>query len=82
MLKHTHFKHHGHLRYLADNHVGHLIKVRFVLQPFSFVFLLEAAEQFSHRPGNTGYRRGQLCVALSKKGIRIAVKIKGSRQAS
>lgn len=46
MLKHTHFKHHRHLRYLADNHVGHLVKVRFVLQPFSFVFLLDGAEQF------------------------------------
>ena len=46
MLKHTQFKHHRHLRYLADNHAGHLVKIRFVLQPFSFVFLLEGAEQF------------------------------------
>jgi hypothetical protein len=46
MLKHAQFKHHKHLRYLADNHAGHLVKVRFVLQPFSFVFLLEGAEQF------------------------------------
>jgi superfamily II DNA or RNA helicase len=46
MLKHTQFKHHRHLRYLADNHAGQLVKVRFVLQPFSFVFLLEGSEQF------------------------------------
>lgn len=46
MLKHTQFKHHRHLRHLADNHAGHLVKVRFVLQPFSFVFLLEGPEQF------------------------------------
>ena len=46
MLKHTQFKHHRHLRYLADNHAGHLVKIRFVLQPFSFVFLLEGTEQF------------------------------------
>ena len=46
MLKHTQYKHHKHLRYLADNHAGHLIKIRFVLQPFSFVFLLEGVEQF------------------------------------
>ncbi len=46
MLKHTQFKHHRHLRYLADNHAGHLVKIRFVLQPFSFVFLLEGMEQF------------------------------------
>lgn len=46
MLKHTQFRHHRHLRYLADNHAGYLVKIRFVLQPFSFVFLLEGAEQF------------------------------------
>ncbi|WZN43812.1 DEAD/DEAH box helicase family protein [Chitinophaga pollutisoli] len=46
MLKHTQFKHHRHLRFLADNHAGHLVKVRFILQPFSFVFLLEGPEQF------------------------------------
>ncbi|MBX2923029.1 MAG: DEAD/DEAH box helicase [Chitinophagaceae bacterium] len=46
VLKHPQFKHHRHLRYLADNHAGHLVKVRFILQPFSFVFLLEGAEQF------------------------------------
>jgi len=46
MLKHSKFKHHRHLRYLADKHAGHLVKIRFVLQPFSFVFLLEGIEQF------------------------------------
>ncbi len=46
MLKHAQFKHHRHLRYLAENHAGHLVKIRFVLQPFSFVFLLEGAELF------------------------------------
>ncbi|HTN07158.1 hypothetical protein [Agriterribacter sp.] len=46
MLKHARFKHHRHLRYLADNHAGHLVKIRFVLQPFSFVFLLEGTDQF------------------------------------
>jgi superfamily II DNA or RNA helicase len=45
-LKYTQFKHHKHLRYLANNHAGHLVKIRFVLQPFSFVFLLEGTEQF------------------------------------
>lgn len=46
MLRHTQFKHYRHLRYLADNHTGQLVKIRFVLQPFSFVFLLEGSEQF------------------------------------
>lgn len=46
MLKYSHFKHHRHLRYLADNHLGGLLKVRFILQPFSFVFLLEGPDHF------------------------------------
>lgn len=46
LLRHTQFTHHRQLRYLADKHAGHLLKVRFVLQPFSFVFLLEGVEQF------------------------------------
>jgi len=46
ILKRSKFKHHRHLRYLADNHAGHLLKIRFVLEPFSFVFLLEGQEQF------------------------------------
>jgi hypothetical protein len=46
VLKHSHFIHHRHLRYLADRHSGHLLKIRFVLQPFSFVFLLEGNEQY------------------------------------
>lgn len=46
ILKYSKFRHHRHLRYLADNHAGHLLKIRFVLEPFSFVFLLEGPEQF------------------------------------
>jgi superfamily II DNA or RNA helicase len=46
MLKYTQFKHHRHLRYLADKHAGHLIKVRYALQPFSFVFMLEGPTHF------------------------------------
>ena len=46
ILKHSQFKHYRHLRFLADNHAGHLLKIRYVLQPFSFVFLLEGADQF------------------------------------
>ncbi|HTE26651.1 TOTE conflict system archaeo-eukaryotic primase domain-containing protein [Flavitalea sp.] len=46
ILKHSQFRHHRHLRYLADKHAGHLLKIRFVLQPFSFVFLLEGTDQY------------------------------------
>ena len=46
ILKHTEFKHHRQLRYLAEKHAGNILKVRFVLYPFSFVFLLEGIEQF------------------------------------
>jgi hypothetical protein len=31
---------------LADNHARHILKLRFVLQPFSFVFLLVGQNEF------------------------------------
>ncbi len=45
ILKRTQFKHHKQLRYLAGHHEGNLFKIRFVLSPFSFVFLLMGDEQ-------------------------------------
>jgi superfamily II DNA or RNA helicase len=45
ILKHSQFKHHKQLRYLAKHHAGDLLKIRFVLNPFSFVFLLVGDEQ-------------------------------------
>ncbi|SEW24745.1 hypothetical protein SAMN05428988_3559 [Chitinophaga sp. YR573] len=45
VLKHSQYKHSRQLRYLADKHAKNLLKIRFVLQPFSFVFLLEGEEQ-------------------------------------
>lgn len=46
ILKNTKFKHHQQLRYLAEKHAGHVLKIRFVLQPFSFVFLIEGEEMY------------------------------------
>jgi superfamily II DNA or RNA helicase len=46
VLKHSQYKHSRQLRYLADKHAGNLIKIRFVLQPFSFMFLLEGEEMY------------------------------------
>jgi len=46
LLKKKRFKHHKQLRYLADKHAGNILKIRFVLSPFSFVFLIKGAEQF------------------------------------
>ncbi len=39
-------KHFRQLRYLADNHAHTILKLRFVLHPFSFVFLLLGNHQF------------------------------------
>jgi superfamily II DNA or RNA helicase len=39
-------KHFRQLRYLADNHAHSILKLRFVLHPFSFVFLLLGNHQF------------------------------------
>lgn len=46
ILRTAKFKHHRNLLYLADKHAGNLMKLRFVLQPFSFIFLLEGERQF------------------------------------
>ena len=46
ILKNKDFKHYRHLRYLVKNHAAHFFKIRFVLSPFSFVFLLTGKEQY------------------------------------
>jgi len=39
-------RHYRQLRYLANQHETSILKIRFVLDPFSFVFLLEGDEQY------------------------------------
>lgn len=46
ILKNKSFRHYRQIRYLANNHTNSILKIRFVLSPFSFVFLLSGAEQF------------------------------------
>lgn len=40
------YKHHRHLRYLSEKHERAILKLRFVLEPFSFVFLLAGNNQY------------------------------------
>lgn len=47
LLKGKHYKHSKHIQFLADRHQRDVMKLRFVLQPFSFVFLI-AGEQNYH----------------------------------
>ena len=46
ILNHKQFKHSKYLRYLASKHESKLLKIRFVLNPFSFVFLLSGEVQY------------------------------------
>lgn len=46
ILKYKYAKHHQQLRYLAQRHEGTILKIRFVLMPFSFVFLLAGTQQY------------------------------------
>lgn len=46
ILKNKKVKHYQQLRYLSQKHDGSILKIRFVLNPFSFVFLLSGSEQF------------------------------------
>lgn len=40
------YKHHRHLRYLSQKHERTMLKLRFVLEPFSFLFLLSGNNQY------------------------------------
>jgi len=46
ILKNKSIKHYKHIKFLANRHTGTILKLRFVLSPFSFVFLLPGSEQF------------------------------------
>lgn len=47
LLKGKTYKHSKHIRYLAERHEGSVMKLRFVLQPFSFVFLLAGEQSYN-----------------------------------
>jgi hypothetical protein len=44
ILSLKHYKHHQHLRYLSKIHESAILKLRFVLEPFSFVFLVSGVQ--------------------------------------
>lgn len=46
MLKGKQYKHSQHIQFLADKHERNVMKLRFVLQPFSFVFLLSGTQKY------------------------------------
>lgn len=46
LLTNRQYKHHKQLLHLAERHAGNLLKIRFVLSPFSFVFLIVGEEQY------------------------------------
>ncbi|HUM44297.1 MAG TPA: hypothetical protein PKI14_15240, partial [Fervidobacterium sp.] len=46
ILKKGDYKHQKHLQFLSQRHDRSTLKIRFVLSPFSFVFLLTGKEQF------------------------------------
>ena len=39
-------KHYHHLKFLAAQHLSSVLKIRFVLQPFSFLFLLQGEKKY------------------------------------
>jgi superfamily II DNA or RNA helicase len=46
ILKNKQYKHSQHIQYLADRHESQVMKIRFVLNPFSFVFLLSREQNY------------------------------------
>ncbi|WP_445957702.1 TOTE conflict system archaeo-eukaryotic primase domain-containing protein [Yeosuana sp.] len=46
ILKNKQYKHSQHIQYLAERHENQVMKIRFVLSPFSFVFLLAGEHSY------------------------------------
>lgn len=46
LLKGKQYKHSQHIQFLAERHERDVMKLRFVLQPFSFVFLLKGEQNY------------------------------------
>ena len=46
LLKNKQYRHEKQLKYLAGRHARNILKLRFILSPFSFVFLLAGKEEF------------------------------------
>lgn len=46
VLKNKNLRHYRQIRFLANKHASDILKLRFVISPFSFVFLLAGADQF------------------------------------
>ena len=46
LLKGKQYKHSKHIQFLANKHERDIMKLRFVLQPFSFVFLVEGKQNY------------------------------------
>jgi len=46
ILKNKQYKHSQHIQYLAERHESQVMKLRFVLNPFSFVFLLAGERNY------------------------------------
>jgi hypothetical protein len=46
LIKISSTKHYNNLRFLSSKHVYHLVKLQYVLKPFSFVFLIEGYKNF------------------------------------
>lgn len=46
LLQITDTRHYRHLRFLSSIHAHHIMKLRFVLNPFSFVFLVEGSKYY------------------------------------
>ena len=46
ILKNKQYKHSQHIQYFADRHESKVMKIRFVLNPYSFLFLLSGEQNY------------------------------------
>jgi len=76
LLNHKNYKHSRQLKYLANRHERTVLKIRFVLYPFSFVFLLAGDSQYHIVLETLDTEEATYLWHLEKDKIQLKIKLK------
>ncbi len=76
LLNHKNYKHSRQLKYLANRHERTVLKIRFVLNPFSFVFLIVGESQYHIVLETLDTEEATYLWHLEKDKIQLKIKLK------
>lgn len=76
LLNHKNYKHSRQLKYLANRHERTVLKIRFVLYPFSFVFLLAGDSQYHIVLETLDTEEATYLWHMEKDKIQLKIKLK------